>query len=137
MSRQHISIFILENNHLMLQITQAIEPNLIPNISKNYFYSPKPYPYKKIKPHYSSKLDTQIRASPQSYLLYCLLGFLKKIKYLGASVFGILGFMDHGFRATANPIFALFSMALVSTSPEMVTRDLGRHSCCIRALALP
>lgn len=43
----------------------------------------------------------------------------------------------HGLRATANPILALFSSALVSISPEIVTRDFGRHWCCIRALALP
>uniref|UniRef100_A0A7C9DL21 Uncharacterized protein n=1 Tax=Opuntia streptacantha TaxID=393608 RepID=A0A7C9DL21_OPUST len=43
----------------------------------------------------------------------------------------------HGLRANANPTFADFSMALVSTSAEIVTSDLGRHSCWIRALALP
>ena len=42
-----------------------------------------------------------------------------------------------GFRARASPTFALFSIALVSTSPDMVKRDFGRHSCCRRALAIP
>lgn len=45
--------------------------------------------------------------------------------------------LTHGLRARANPILAVFSMALVSTSPEIVTNDFGRHSCWIRALALP
>lgn len=42
-----------------------------------------------------------------------------------------------GLRTRERPTLELLSMALVSTSPEMVTRDLGRHSCCTRALALP
>lgn len=45
--------------------------------------------------------------------------------------------LNQGLRAKLNPILALFSMALVSTSLEMVMSDLGRHSCWIRALALP
>lgn len=86
----------------------------------------------------SSKLDRDIRASHRRNPIYfiALLGFLKK-KCVRTLLFGKSGFMDHGLRATANPIFALFSMALVSTSPEMVMSDLGRHSCCIRALVLP
>ena len=43
----------------------------------------------------------------------------------------------YGFRAKANPIFALFSTALASTSPDIVKRDLGRHSCWMRALTFP
>jgi len=41
-----------------------------------------------------------------------------------------------GLRTKLNPTLALFSMALVSSSVEMVMSDLGRHSCWIRALAL-
>lgn len=44
---------------------------------------------------------------------------------------------NQGLRATAIPTFELFSMVLVSTSAEMVTRDFGLHSCWMRALALP
>lgn len=46
-------------------------------------------------------------------------------------------YSHHGLRARARPTLALLSMDLVSTSPEMVKNDLGRHSCWIRALALP
>uniref|UniRef100_A0A2P2K8P2 Mitochondrial outer membrane protein porin of 34 kDa n=1 Tax=Rhizophora mucronata TaxID=61149 RepID=A0A2P2K8P2_RHIMU len=35
----------------------------------------------------------------------------------------------HGLRANAKPTLALFSIALVSTSPERVKKDFGRHSC--------
>ncbi|MFS7955977.1 hypothetical protein Hanom_Chr07g00649101 [Helianthus anomalus] len=42
-----------------------------------------------------------------------------------------------GFRAKARPNFALLSTALVSTSPERVKKDFGRHSCWITALAFP
>lgn len=45
--------------------------------------------------------------------------------------------LNYGFRANASPNLALFSMALVSTSPEMVNNDFGRHSCWMRALAMP
>lgn len=43
----------------------------------------------------------------------------------------------YGLRAKASPNLALLSTALVSTSPEMVKRDFGRHSCWIRAVAVP
>lgn len=42
-----------------------------------------------------------------------------------------------GFNARANPIFPVFSIARVSTSPEIVMSDLGRHSCWIRAFTFP
>lgn len=41
------------------------------------------------------------------------------------------------FSTRDRPTFALFSIALVSTSPETVTNDLGRHSCWTSALAMP
>jgi hypothetical protein len=44
---------------------------------------------------------------------------------------------DQGLRARERPSLELFSMALVSTSAEMVKRDLGRHSCWMSADALP
>lgn len=43
----------------------------------------------------------------------------------------------HGLRAKASPNLALLSIDLVSTSLEMVTSDFGRHSCWIKAFALP
>lgn len=51
--------------------------------------------------------------------------------------FNTMGLNAHGLRARANPILALFSIALESTSPERVKNDFGRHSCWTRALTLP
>lgn len=44
---------------------------------------------------------------------------------------------NHGLRARDKPSLELFSIALVSTSAEMVKRDLERHSCWISTDALP
>nr|GMD95889.1 hypothetical protein F383_08963 [Ipomoea batatas] len=46
-------------------------------------------------------------------------------------------FQDQGLTTTANPILALFSTALVSTSPVMVKTDLEQHWCWMRAVAMP
>ena len=42
-----------------------------------------------------------------------------------------------GLRAMANPNLGFLSKALVSTSPETVSTDLGMTSCCRRAPSFP
>ncbi|KAE8716081.1 Hypersensitive-induced response protein 2 [Hibiscus syriacus] len=58
---------------------------------------------------------------------------------VGASSKSNSVFIPHGpgLSAKANPTLALFSIAMVSTSPDIVMSDFGHHSCWIRALALP
>ena len=53
------------------------------------------------------------------------------------SLYSKMGYKAQGLSTSESPTLELFSMDLESTSPEMVMRDLGRHSCWMRALALP
>jgi hypothetical protein len=46
-------------------------------------------------------------------------------------------YVSQGLSTNDKPTFVLFSIAFVSTSPEIVMSDLGRHSCWTRALAMP